>query len=125
MWRVLRPDGYILISVPNLASFHNRILLALGRQPTSIRTFGPHVRGFSIPDLKKLVSLGGRFEIRQLIGVGFYPLPTRLAKPLARLWKGACHTPLLVAQKVQDANGALWLKWLHGELEGGLQTFYS
>ena len=32
--RVLRADGHLLFSVPNLASLHNRVLLALGRQPT-------------------------------------------------------------------------------------------
>ena len=35
MHRVLRPGGHAVLSVPNLASLHNRVLLALGRQPTS------------------------------------------------------------------------------------------
>src|SRR6058998_2525147 len=40
--RVLCAGGHLVFSVPNLASLHNRALLAFGRQPTSIRTFGPH-----------------------------------------------------------------------------------
>src|SRR6185503_3688106 len=55
MHRVLRPGGHAILSVPNLASLHNRVLLALGRQPTSIRVFGPHVRGCAFGEFCDLV----------------------------------------------------------------------
>src|SRR4051812_8728831 len=45
--RVVRPGGALVFSVPNLAALHNRLMLLLGRQPSSIRVFGPHVRGFT------------------------------------------------------------------------------
>src|SRR5205823_11009821 len=46
-YRVLKAGGHLVVSVPNLASLHNRVLLAFGRQPTSIHTLGPHVRGYT------------------------------------------------------------------------------
>jgi predicted SAM-dependent methyltransferase len=42
--RVLRLGGILVIGVPNLASFHNRVLLAAGRQPTSLINASAHVR---------------------------------------------------------------------------------
>lgn len=36
MQRVLRPGGYILVALPNLASWHNRLVLFLGYQPRDV-----------------------------------------------------------------------------------------
>jgi SAM-dependent methyltransferase len=49
--RVLPVGGKIIIGVPNLASFHNRVLLAVGRQPSPIKSASAHVRGFTRHDL--------------------------------------------------------------------------
>lgn len=124
-YRVLRPGGHLVISVPNLASLHNRILLALGRQPTSIRTLGPHVRGYTLRELEALLQLDGALEVVQARGVGFYPLPARLARPLARAWTGASHTPVVVARKVAERSPAPWLAWQQRDAAGGVQTFYG
>lgn len=123
MHRVLRPGGHAILSVPNLASLHNRVLLALGRQPTSIRTFGPHVRGYAFGEFRAFVARGGAYDIVRSRGVGFYPVPSPWSAPFAALWPGAAHTTLVVARKT-DAK-APWLGYLGGELEGGLQTFYE
>ena len=120
MFRVLRPGGHLVVSAPNLASLHNRALLALGRQPTSIRTRGPHVRGFTYRELRRLVELDGAFRVERVLGVGFYPLPARWARPVARAWKGASHTPVLVARRAADERPAPWLRYLSGE-----QTHYG
>jgi SAM-dependent methyltransferase len=123
MHRVLRPGGHAVLSVPNLASLHNRVLLALGRQPTSIRTFGPHVRGYAFGEFRAFVRRDRAYEIVRARGVGFYPVPSPWSAPLAALWPGASHTTLVVARK-QDVK-APWLGYLTGELNGGLQTFYE
>ena len=34
--RVLRPGGFLILAVPNLAAAHNRLLLLGGRQPTTL-----------------------------------------------------------------------------------------
>ena len=123
--RVLKPGGYFIISVPNLASLHNRALLALGRQPTSIRTLGMHVRGYTLHELVALVTLRGAFAARSVLGVGFYPLPARMARPLARMWPGGSHTVVVVAQKTDDRSTSPWQSYRQEEIDAGAQTFYS
>jgi SAM-dependent methyltransferase len=123
MHRVLRPGGHAVLSVPNLASLHNRVLLALGRQPTSIRVFGPHVRGYAFGEFCDFVEHGGAYEIERRRGAGFYPVPSPWSGPLSALWRGAGHTTIVLARKA--AAEPPWLDYLSGEVEGGMQTFYG
>lgn len=123
--RCLRPGGYFVISVPNLASLHNRILLAIGRQPTSIRTLGVHVRGYTVSEMLGLITLGGAFEVTAVKGVGFYPLSARLARPLAAAWAGGSHTMVVVARKTDDRRTSPWQEYRQQEIDAGAQTFYS
>jgi methionine biosynthesis protein MetW len=125
IFRVLRPGGHAILSVPNLASLHNRVLLALGRQPTSIRTLGPHVRGYAFSEFEKFVALDGSLKVTARRGVGFYPLPAALAGPLTALWPTASHTTLLLAQKVGTATSAPWERYLADRQASGMQTFYN
>ncbi len=106
--RVLRVGGHLLFSVPNLASLHNRALLALGMQPTSIRTFGPHVRGFTLGQAKAFLCAGGVFRIRRVAPVGFYPLPARWARGLALLFPSAAHTSILWVEKIEHRSEWPW-----------------
>ena len=41
--RVLKPNGVFIVGVPNLASLHNRYLLLVGKQPTSIQLWSAHI----------------------------------------------------------------------------------
>ena len=84
--RVVKIHGYVLTGVPNLASFHNRIALLLGLQPTSIEVLGPHVRGFTAPSFIKFVETDGYFKNLTVKGSNFYPFPPALSKPLSRLF---------------------------------------
>ncbi len=123
MHRVLRPGGHAVLSVPNLASLHNRVLLALGRQPTSVRVRGPHVRGYAFREFRDLVALGGAYEVQRALTAGFYPLPARLSRPFSSLWTGAGHTTIVLARKT--AAPPPWLEYIEGEVEDGMQTFYG
>jgi SAM-dependent methyltransferase len=123
MHRVLRPGGHAILSVPNLASLHNRALLALGRQPTSIRVFGPHVRGYAFREFCDLVERGGAYEIERRLSAGFYPLPARWSAPFSALWPGAGHTTIVLARKTESRPP--WLDYITDEVEGGMQTFYG
>lgn len=84
--RTLRLGGRAIIGVPNLAALHNRLLLAVGRQPSPIKTLSAHVRGFTRDDLCDF--LDGCFpEGYRLVafrGANFYPFPPFIARPLAR-----------------------------------------
>lgn len=108
-FRVLRPGGHLIISVPNLASLHNRVLLLCGVQPTSIRVLGPHVRGYTVDALVELLSLGDALRHCKTIGAGFYPFPAPLDKPCARLWPRGSHTMVVVMRKVEHRSPSPWL----------------
>ena len=125
IFRVLRPGGTLLLSVPNLASLHNRLLLACGRQPTSIRTLGPHVRGYTFGEIRAFVRLGGGFTIERMKGVGFYPLPTFMTRLPCALWPGASHTTIVMARRNAVSMVPPWSEWIERELGQGLQTAYN
>jgi SAM-dependent methyltransferase len=82
----LREGGHIVLGVPNLASLHNRLLLAAGRQPTPIRTASAHVRGFTKGDVLDFLEscFPGGFRLLAFRGSNFYPFPASIARPLAR-----------------------------------------
>jgi methionine biosynthesis protein MetW len=124
IYRVLRPGGHAVLAVPNLASLHNRVMLALGMQPTSIRTFGPHVRGFTMAEFRRLVEYGGAFRVTEARGVGFYPFPAVLARLPARLFPGGSHTVLLIAEKTAEAPGP-WLCYLQEQRRDGIATYFE
>lgn len=123
MHRVLRPGGHAVLSVPNLASLHNRILLALGRQPTSIRVFGPHVRGYTWSEFRLLVERDGAYSIESARGAGFYPVPSPWSAPLSALWKGASHTIVFLVRKAADEP--VWTRYIDAAVSSGMQTFYG
>jgi SAM-dependent methyltransferase len=123
--RVLKPGGRLVLSVPNLGSLHNRVLLAMGRQPTSIRTLGPHVRGYTFGEIRDFVALDGGLRIVEATAAGFYPFPAPLARPLARLWPGAGHTTVLLARKEGTAAEPPWVAWYRREQAAGLQSTFD
>lgn len=122
--RLLAPQGTLVFSVPNLASFHNRVMLAFGYQPSSIRTFGPHVRGFTYRQAREFVEYDGFLQVVRTRGVGFYPLPARVASIPANAWVGGCHTPIFIARRVAGADAtAPWETLASSQM--GEQTFYA
>jgi hypothetical protein len=79
--------GKLIIGVPNLASLHNRLLLAFGFQPTSIKTSSAHIRGFTKKDvLDFLQNCFPAYQLKAFAGSNFYPFPPIMAIPLARLF---------------------------------------
>jgi 2-polyprenyl-3-methyl-5-hydroxy-6-metoxy-1,4-benzoquinol methylase len=102
--RVLKDDGYAIISTPNLASLHNRLLLLIGSQPTTIapstrivfgnplrgadsRMRGParHIAAFTHKSLREMIRHYG-FEIEKYAGSGFYPFRGWVAEGLAKMF---------------------------------------
>lgn len=83
--RALKGGGHLLIGVPNLAALHNRILLAVGMQPSPLKNNSAHVRGFTKGDMIRLLNSGfpGGFALKGFGGSNFYPFPPPLARPLA------------------------------------------
>lgn len=86
--RVLKKDGRMIVGVPNLAAFHNRIILLSGVTPECMTLRGSHVRGFTFTDFNRLMKSYESVELVGRRGTGFYPFPRFIAKPLARLLPG-------------------------------------
>lgn len=114
--RVLAPEGALIFSVPNLASLHSRLMLMAGYQPTSIRVIGPHVRGFTRRATKQFLELNRLFRVVSEIGVGFYPLPMKLAIPFARLMPSLSHTVIFLAKSV-IGTGPNWAEVMRARKE--------
>jgi SAM-dependent methyltransferase len=103
--RVLKKGGLLVVGVPNLASLHNRILLLLGEQPSSIELLGPHVRGFTAPALRRFIEADGYFKVLRVGGSNFYPFPPPLSTALSRAFP-TLSVGLFVAAQRQDKPGS-------------------
>lgn len=98
VYRVLKPNGYFLISTENLSSWHNIFALILGWQPfsqdiSSIKPVGNpfrlvsgqkppyalHIKIFTLKSLCEIAQLHG-YKIEEVFGAGYYPLPNFLSK---------------------------------------------
>ncbi|ACA60190.1 methionine biosynthesis protein MetW [Candidatus Desulforudis audaxviator] len=86
--RVVPVSGKVIVGVPNLASLHNRVLLAMGRQPSTIRTNSAHVRGFTRGDVLKFLDdcFPHGYTLKGFGGSNFYPFPPVMARVLARIF---------------------------------------
>lgn len=115
--RVLRVGGSLVIGVPNIAAAHNRLLLLAGRQPTQLRNWSAHVRGFTKGDILDLLDkpFVGGYHLVQSGGANFYPLPALLARPAARLWPGGAWGFFGRFEKERTYDGG-YLRWPVGEI---------
>ena len=102
--RLLKDNGCAYISVPNLCSFHNRVFILLGWQPTTIPpsnkfVFGnplrgekvrfdggnKHVNGFSPAALIEMLEFYG-LKVEKYVGCGFYPFGDKISDILSNLF---------------------------------------
>jgi SAM-dependent methyltransferase len=123
IWRVLKPGGYLIYSVPNLSSLHSRLMLLAGLQPSSIRVFGPHVRGFTYASTREFLTFHNNFRLVETVGVGFYPFPARpVGDALGNIWKSASVAPIFLMQKNPTVSAKRFRSWSHSILEQNEQT---
>lgn len=101
--RILRPGGTFVVSTNNLASWHNIVALCLGAQPfpadvssnpdigklvaftggdTGAWSSWTHLRIFSHRSLIEMMEAHG-FRVDRVQGVGYYPLPSKVANRVA------------------------------------------
>jgi hypothetical protein len=97
--RVLKPGGLLLLSAPNLAALHNRLLLLAGRQPTTLHIGnGDHVRGFAATSMTRLLEGELSFSAERVVAVGLAPL---FGSPLPRPLSGIGHTIIWALRKAE------------------------
>ncbi|WP_051564587.1 class I SAM-dependent methyltransferase [Desulfovermiculus halophilus] len=102
--RALPVGGKFLVGVPNLAALHNRILLAIGRQPSPIKTASAHVRGFTKRDFLSFLEAAfpGGYQLLAFGGSNFYPFPPVIATRLASLFPNLAWGIFLMLEKRRD-----------------------
>ena len=106
--RVLKPDGYAIISTENLSSWHNIFVLLFGYQPFAISSlsglkmsvgnpfglardlemidFQQHIRGLAYQGLIELFDLH-RMKAENILAAGYYPLPNFMADIMSKIDK--------------------------------------
>ncbi len=120
--RILRVGGSLIIGVPNLASFHNRLLLALGKQPTAIWIHSAHVRGFTKHGLMAFLDacFPQGYRLKKFGGSNFYPFPPIIARPLATIFPNSAWGIFFLLTKVKPYS----TEFLHYPLANHLETNY-
>ena len=80
----LRLGGYIIIGVPNIGALHNRLTFLWGMQPSQMKSYSAHVRGFTAYEIPRFFSVcfPGGFRCEVWRGAQFYPFPRTLARAL-------------------------------------------
>lgn len=122
--RILKVGGYFILGVPNLASLHNRILLALGFQPTAIHVGSAHVRGFTKPGIKQFLHdvCPGLYNLKSFRGSNFYPFPAIIAKPMARAFPSMAAGSFYLLKKEKEYHGEILEFAAPGKMETNYYT---
>lgn len=102
--RVLKIDGYFLVGVPNLASFHNRFLLMFGKQPSCIELISAHIRGFTKDGFIRFITKNYYFNVLKFAGSNFYPFPPIISKKLSKLFPNFSVSIFFICQRT-NKNG--------------------
>jgi SAM-dependent methyltransferase len=102
--RILKPNGIMIVGVPNLASFHNRMLLIFGDQPSSIELLGPHVRGIAAPGFRRFIEADGVFRIERIAGTNFYPLPPAFSRIVSSLFPRLAVSLFFLLRKAEPTK---------------------
>lgn len=122
--RSLKVGGHFLFGVPNICSFHNRLLLPLGRQPTQHKVCSAHVRPFSKSDTVVFLNacFPGGYELVAFRGSQFYPFPRSLSRILANMLPTFAFSIFFMIRKVKEYNDEFALYPGRAQLESNFWT---
>jgi trans-aconitate methyltransferase len=118
--RTLRLGGALIIGVPNIAALHNRLTFLFGRQPSQMKAYSAHIRGFTASELPRFFAIcwPGGFHVELWRGAQFYPFPPLIARVLARWWPSLAHATFYLLRKTAPYRG----EFLRYPVEAGLET---
>lgn len=112
IFRSLKIGGYLYLGVPNVLSFHNRILGIFGIHPTNAKLISAHIRSFSKKDTFLFYREIGRgvVSIESFYGSQFYPFPKMLARPLATVFPSLAFSIFFLIRKTAKYNNE-FIEW--------------
>lgn len=116
----LRLGGYVIIGVPNIGALHNRLAFLFGIQPSQMKSYSAHVRGFAAKEILRFFSVcfPGGFQLELFRGAQFYPFPQLMARALARLFPSLAHSTFYLMKKTSHYHG----EFLRHPVEARLET---
>lgn len=104
--RCLKKGGHLIVGVPNIASFHNRIGLLFGKHPSQAKACSAHVRCFSKNDfmifLEECFPKG--YLLEEFNGSQFYPFPKNISRKLAKAFPNMAFSIFFLLRKSKDYN---------------------
>jgi hypothetical protein len=110
--RVLKAGGHFIAGVPNLAALHQRLLLLLGQQPSCIKNYSWHVRGYTKGDFVRMVHSGfSGWQLKHFGGSAFRPFPAPLSDLLAKVFPTLAGSIFFDFQKCSAYQDAGYLKF--------------
>ncbi|MBI4655551.1 MAG: class I SAM-dependent methyltransferase, partial [Elusimicrobia bacterium] len=109
--RVVKTGGYLLLGIPNLSGFYNRLLLLVGKQPLAIAINGPHIRGFAHSAFLEFLRLNPNFKMIGVDSANLYPLPYPLIEWLGGKFAGlSTFTFYLLKKQNHNTDSCAWKK---------------
>ena len=117
--RKLIIGGYLIIGLPNISSLHNRILFLFGKQPTQMKTYSAHIRGFAHNEIVDFfhICFPGGYELVEKRGAQFYPFPKFAARFLSAIFPNFAFSNFYLFKKVKKYNGEFLKHPVEAELE--------
>ena len=117
--RKLKIGGHFIVGLPNISSFHNRVLFTLGKQPTQMKTASAHVRGFAHREIISFfnVCFPGGYELIEKRGAQFYPFPKIVSRFLCWLFPSLAFSNFYLFKKIKKYNGEFLEYPMAAELE--------
>lgn len=121
--RTLKVGGSLIVGVPNVASFHNRICLLLGKHPTQAKACSAHIRCFSKNDFLLFLeeAFSGGYSLKDFDGSQFYPFPPSISQPLAHTFPSMAFSIFFLLQKTKEYKRA----FLEYPLKANLETNFK
>jgi SAM-dependent methyltransferase len=115
----LKVGGYFIIGLPNISSFHNRILFLGGKQPTQMKTNSAHIRGFSHQEIIHFFNnvFPGGYKLIAKKGAQFYPFPKIISRWLCFLFPSLAFSNFYLFEKIKKYNGEFLAYPTAAELE--------
>lgn len=106
--RSLSVGGSLIIGVPNVVSFHNRIGILFGKHPTQAKSCSAHVRCFSKDDFLLFLQecFPNGYALNSFDGSQFYPFPSVIARPLARMFPSMAYSIFFLLKKAKEYKGS-------------------
>lgn len=118
--RALRVGGSVIIGVPNICALHNRLAFLFGLQPSQMKSYSAHVRGFGPREIPRFFSVcfPGGFRLELYRGPQFYPFSKPVARLLSRLFPGLSHSSFYLMRKDRPYRS----EFLEHPVEARLET---